>query len=150
EVFGFIFQFYHLLPELTLLENVVMPMMIRHHVLGWCLSRRRILKTARELLERVGLGHRHRHKPRELSGGEMLRAANARELLARPQVLLADEPTGNLDAATGAEIVRLLRALNREEGLTVVMVTHNLEIAAQGDHVVKMSEGRLEPTALAA
>jgi lipoprotein-releasing system ATP-binding protein len=150
EVFGYVFQFYHLLPELTVLENVVMPLMIRHSALGWCLGRRRFVGAARELLERVGLGHRYRHKPSELSGGEMQRAAIARALLNRPQVLLADEPTGNLDAATGADIVRLLRALNREDGLTVVMVTHNLEIAAQGDQVVKMSEGHLEPTALAA
>jgi lipoprotein-releasing system ATP-binding protein len=96
------------------------------------------------LLERVGLSHRLKHKPSELSGGEMQRAAIARALINRPQVLLADEPTGNLDAGTGAEIVKLLHDLNREDGLTIVMVTHNSEIAAEADRIVRMVEGRLE------
>src|SRR5207244_8659847 len=90
---------------------------------------------------KVGLGHRMRHKPRELSGGEMQRAAVARALLANPRVLLADEPTGNLDAETGGEIVRLLRDLNRDEGVTIVMVTHNLEIVSATDRVVRMTGG---------
>jgi lipoprotein-releasing system ATP-binding protein len=96
------------------------------------------------LLKRVGLGHRLKHRPRELSGGEMQRAAIARALINRPQILLADEPTGNLDAATGAEIVCLLRDLNRREGLTIIMVTHNWEIATEADRVVRMAEGQLE------
>jgi lipoprotein-releasing system ATP-binding protein len=142
--FGFIFQFYHLLPELTALENVLMPQMIEHSVLGWWSRRRELKKQAAGLLERVGLGHRMRHQPRELSGGEMQRAAIARALVNRPRVLLADEPTGNLDADTGADIVRLLRDLNRQEGLTIVMVTHNLELVGETDRVVRLVSGRVE------
>jgi lipoprotein-releasing system ATP-binding protein len=146
--FGFIFQFYHLLPEFTALENVLMPAMIDQSVFGWWGRRRELRNRAAGLLERVNLGHRARHKPRELSGGEMQRAAIARALLAKPRVLLADEPTGNLDEATGADIIRLLRALNREEGLTIVMVTHNLELVAATDRVVRITAGRVEaPTA---
>jgi lipoprotein-releasing system ATP-binding protein len=141
--FGFIFQFYHLLPELSALDNVLMPAYVGHSVVGWWKARREWRRRAEEVLHRVGLGHRIKHKPRELSGGEMQRAAVARALLARPRVLLADEPTGNLDAETGREIVRLLRELNRDDGVTVVMVTHNLEIAAATDRVVRMSHGRV-------
>ncbi len=143
-VFGFIFQFYHLLPELNALDNVLMPQMIRHSFLKWWIVRRELRKRARVLLERVGLSHRLKHKPRELSGGEMQRAAIARALINRPRVLLADEPTGNLDAGTGAEIVRLLRDLNRQDGLTIIMVTHNSDLAAEADRVVRMSDGRVE------
>jgi lipoprotein-releasing system ATP-binding protein len=142
--FGFIFQFYHLLPELTALENVLMPLMIEQSVFGWWARRRDFKRRGAELLERVGLGHRLKHKPRELSGGEMQRAAIARALVNRPRVLLADEPTGNLDADTGAEIVRLLRDLNRQEGLTIVMVTHNLELVGETDRVVRLVSGRVE------
>lgn len=148
--FGFIFQFFHLLPELTVLQNVAMPLMIRHGVFSWLTRRGEALREAERLLERVGLGHRLRHRPRELSGGEMQRAAIARALVNRPKVLLADEPTGNLDAANGGDIVRLLGDLNRQEGLTIIMVTHNLELAAQAHRLVRMSEGRLEVAAKAA
>jgi lipoprotein-releasing system ATP-binding protein len=153
QTFGLIFQFYHLLPELTALENVLMPQMIEQSVLGWWGRRRELRKRGADILERVGLGHRLRHKPRELSGGEMQRAAIARALVNRPRVLLADEPTGNLDADTGADIVRLLRDLNRQEGLTIVMVTHNLELVGETDRVVRLVSGRVEeaqPAALAA
>jgi lipoprotein-releasing system ATP-binding protein len=143
-VFGFIFQFYHLLPELTVLENVLMPHLIRCSILNWWSQRRELRARAHALIERVGLSHRLRHKPRELSGGEMQRAAIARALITRPRVLLADEPTGNLDAHTGGEIVRLLRDLNREDGLTIIMVTHNPEIAQKADRCVSMKEGRIE------
>ncbi len=146
-VFGFIFQFYHLLPELTALENVLMPMMISHSVLGWFRKRRELRHRATELLDRVGLSHRLTHKPRELSGGEMQRAAIARALIARPRVLLADEPTGNLDATIGGEIVRLLRDLNRQDGLTIIMVTHNVEILSATDRVVRLVAGKVEGAA---
>ena len=144
QTFGFIFQFYHLLPELTTLENVLMPPMIAHSVWGWFLHGRQERHRAVEMLDRVGLGHRIKHKPRELSGGEMQRAAIARALINRPRVLLADEPTGNLDAATGGEIVRLLRDLNRQEKLTIIMVTHNMELVASTDRVVKLAAGRVD------
>jgi lipoprotein-releasing system ATP-binding protein len=101
-------------------------------------------QRGRELLEQVGLGHRLKHRPRELSGGEMQRAAIARALINHPRVLLADEPTGNLDAATGGDIVRLLRDLNRQDGLTIIMVTHNLDIAAGTDRVVRLVAGQVE------
>jgi len=141
QTFGYIFQFYHLLPELTTLDNVLMPAYIGHSVMGWWKNRAKWRTRAEELLCKVGLGHRLKHRPRELSGGEMQRAAVARALLRHPRVLLADEPTGNLDAGTGGEIIRLLRDLNREEGVTIVMVTHNLDIVAATDRVVRMVNG---------
>ncbi len=144
QTFGFIFQFYHLLPELSTLENVLVPQMIAHSPLAWWGRRRELRRQGAELLERVGLGHRLSHRPRELSGGEMQRAAIARALANRPRILLADEPTGNLDAASGAGVVRLLRDLNRAEGLTIIMVTHNLDIVAETDRVVRLVEGRVE------
>jgi lipoprotein-releasing system ATP-binding protein len=144
QTFGFIFQFYHLLPELTTLENVLMPQMIAHSVLSWFGRRRELRSRAVELLDRVGLGHRLRHRPRELSGGEMQRAAVARALINRPRVLLADEPTGNLDAENGAAVVALLRDLNRQERLTIIMVTHNMDIVAGTDRVVRLVQGRVE------
>jgi lipoprotein-releasing system ATP-binding protein len=142
--FGFIFQFYHLLPELSALENVMMPQLIRHGVLSYLGQRRAIRREAADLLERVGLGHRLEHRPSELSGGEMQRAAIARALAGGPTVLLADEPTGNLDAATGQTVLELLRDLNRERGLTMMMVTHDIQIAQQADRVVRLTEGRIE------
>ena len=148
QTFGFIFQFYHLLPELSTLENVLVPHMIRLSAWGWLWRRRELRQRATELLERVGLGHRLKHRPRELSGGEMQRAAIARALVNRPRLLLADEPTGNLDTGSGSEVVRLLRDLNRQEGLTIIMVTHNLDIVSETDRVVRLVDGRIDnPTA---
>ena len=121
-----------------------MPAMIDQSIFGWWGRRRELRRQAAAILERVGLGHRLKHKPRELSGGEMQRAAIARALIGRPRVLLADEPTGNLDAETGGEIIRLLRRLNRDEGLTIVMVTHNLDLVAATDRVVRITAGRIE------
>ena len=143
QTFGFIFQFYHLLPELNALENVLVPQMIAHSVFGWLRHRHPIRKRAAELLDRVGLGHRLKHKPRELSGGEMQRTAIARALVNHPRVLLADEPTGNLDSGAGSEIVRLLRDLNQQEKLTIIMVTHNLDLAAGTDRVVRLATGQM-------
>ena len=142
--FGFIFQFYHLLPELTALENVMMPQLIRHGLVSYFGRRKAIRREAEVLLERVGLGHRLRHQPSELSGGEMQRAAIARALAGGPSVLLADEPTGNLDAASGQAVMELLRDLNRERGLTMMMVTHDHQIAQQADRIVRLAEGRIE------
>jgi lipoprotein-releasing system ATP-binding protein len=141
--FGMVFQFYHLLPELTMLENVLAPAMIGESVFGYWRNRRRFRVRAQEMLELVGLGHRLKHKPRELSGGEMQRTAIARALVAGPRVLLADEPTGNLDKSSGDEILAILRRLNREQNLTIVMVTHDNRIAAQADRTVTLVDGRV-------
>ncbi len=142
--FGFIFQFYHLLPELNTLENVLAPAMITHSVWSWFMNRRTLRKAALEMLDRVGLSHRLKHRPKELSGGEMQRAAIARALINRPRVLLADEPTGNLDGANGQHVMKLLRDLNQSEGLTIVMVTHNLELVHATDRVVRLVDGKVE------
>jgi lipoprotein-releasing system ATP-binding protein len=142
--FGFIFQFYHLLPELSALENVMMPQLIRHGLWSYLGHRRQIRRTATALLERVGLGHRLKHYPAELSGGEMQRAAIARALAGSPAIILADEPTGNLDAGSGQGVLDLLRDLNRERGLTMIVVTHDIQIAQQADRVVRLAEGRVD------
>jgi lipoprotein-releasing system ATP-binding protein len=143
-VFGFIFQFYHLLPELSVVENVLAPQMIRYSMWEYWKRRRELTEQAKELLDRVGLGHRLTHKPSELSGGEMQRAAIARALVGNPEVLLADEPTGNLDAATGREIMDLLASLNAQNELTIIMVTHDESIAKCAHRIVKLAEGRLQ------
>jgi lipoprotein-releasing system ATP-binding protein len=144
EQFGMIFQFYHLLPELTTLENTLAPLMIGRSAWKFWRGKSQSVSRAKELLETVGLGHRLKHRPRELSGGEMQRVAIARALIASPQVLLADEPTGNLDQETGREILRILRTLNRDHGLSIVMVTHDAAIASQADRIVRLASGRVE------
>jgi len=143
--FGMVFQFYHLLPELNTLENVLVPRMIADGYLRYLRRRGHYAREAKQWLERVGLGHRIKHKPRELSGGEMQRTAIVRALISRPEILLADEPTGNLDPGTGAEIVDLLKQLNREENLTVIMVTHDAGIAAHADRIIRLQDGRIAP-----
>jgi lipoprotein-releasing system ATP-binding protein len=142
--FGMIFQFYHLLPELSMLENVLTPLMIADGVWKYWLNRSKYQARAKELLELVGLSHRMTHKPKELSGGEMQRTAIARALMAEPRVLLADEPTGNLDQQTGQEIMTLLKKLNAEQGLSIVMVTHDQAIARQAHRIVRLVEGRVQ------
>ena len=142
--FGMIFQFYHLLPELTALENVLSPLMISEGVFSYFRNRKRHLERATQLLDSVGLSHLLKHRPIELSGGEMQRAAIARALAAEPEVLLADEPTGNLDSATGQEILRILRTLNTEQNVTIVMVTHDRAIAAEADRTVRLAGGLVE------
>lgn len=142
-VFGFIFQFYHLLPELTLLENVMAPLMIRHSFLGFWRQRKQVRAQAQEILQQVGLDHRMKHRPSELSGGEMQRGAIARALIAKPEILLADEPTGNLDASTGREIMDTLIRLNEDSKLTIVMVTHDEAVAQQAHRIVRLAEGRI-------
>lgn len=141
---GMIFQFYHLLPELTTLENVLTPIMIAHGIWRYWRGKQAYRERAERLLDLVGLGHRLHHKPSELSGGEMQRAAIARSLIASPRLLLADEPTGNLDHHNGREILEILRTLNREENLTIVMVTHDLAIADQADCTVRLVEGQVQ------
>jgi lipoprotein-releasing system ATP-binding protein len=148
-VFGFIFQFYHLLPELSLLENVMAPQMIRHSMWSYWNHRREIKQQALELLDEVGLSHRIKHRPSELSGGELQRGAIARALITKPRILLADEPTGNLDAETGAEIMSLLKKLNEDSKLTIVMVTHDEAIANQAHRIVRLKEGRIEKAVIA-
>ena len=144
--FGMIFQFYHLLPELSALENVLAPAMIASDVWSYYRRRREYMAAATRLLETVGLGHRLKHRPRELSGGEMQRAAIARALVAGPEVLLADEPTGNLDTKTGAEIIELLKELNSKEGVTVVCSTHDHKMIRSSNRVCWIRDGRLEKT----
>jgi len=140
---GMIFQFYHLIPEMTTLENVLAPIMIRESVWGYMTKRKFYRQKATELLERVGLGHRLRHKPNELSGGEMQRAAIARALISDPQILLADEPTGNLDLSSAKEVLNLLCDLNREKKVTILMVTHDLGIAQEADRTIRLVDGRV-------
>lgn len=144
--FGMIFQFYHLLPELTTLQNVLAPALIAESTLGYWRKKGAYHRRAMELLDLVGLTDRAKHKPRELSGGEMQRAAIARALLLEPKVLLADEPTGNLDRGTGEQIMTMLRELNREQKLTIVMVTHDNWISQQADREVRLVEGRIQAT----
>jgi lipoprotein-releasing system ATP-binding protein len=141
---GMVFQFYHLLPELTTLENVLAPRMIGCGLVSYFREAKKHKEKALRLLEMVGLTHRANHYPRELSGGEMQRAAIARALSAEPSVLLADEPTGNLDRGTGEEILKILYRLNDADQMTVVMVTHDLSIAARAHRTVRLVEGRLE------
>lgn len=143
-VFGFVFQFYHLLPELTLLENVLCPLMIRHSSWEFWKRKREFRQQAREIIQTVGLDHRLHHRPSELSGGEMQRAAIARALVGRPDVLLADEPTGNLDSSTGGEIMDLMRRLNDDQGLTIIMVTHDENVARLAQRIVHLTEGRMQ------
>jgi putative ABC transport system ATP-binding protein len=135
---GFVFQSFHLIPELTVLENVETPLLYGDvPPAGW---RTRALSS----LERVGLVHRADHRPTELSGGEAQRAAIARALVTEPRLILADEPTGNLDSATGEEIARLLEDLNRD-GRTVVLVTHNDALAQRAQRVIRLRDGTLDP-----
>ncbi|MDR2169859.1 MAG: ABC transporter ATP-binding protein [Planctomycetaceae bacterium] len=138
---GFIFQFYNLLPEFTALENVLSPLMIRNGVIKYLAYRRGYIEKAKALLDKVGLFHRLKHRPNELSGGEIQRVAIARSLIIEPKLLLADEPTGNLDSASAKEVIRILRVLNEENNLTIVMVTHDNTIAATADRIVRMTDG---------
>ena len=141
---GMVFQAYHLLPELTALENVLAPLLIRHGVMAWLRTSAAAHEQARLLLDRFGLGERLRHKPRQLSGGEMQRVAIARALVTQPRVLLADEPTGNLDEASGAGILDAICELNRRDGLSIVLVTHDASIASRADRIVRLTAGRVE------
>jgi len=134
---GFVFQFHHLLPEFTALENVMLPLLIGRQAAGAA------REAASSLLARVGLANRLRHRPGELSGGEQQRVAIARALISGPAVLLADEPTGNLDSKMGEEVFELLRELNRERRLTSIIVTHNEALARRTDRIIHMLDGRI-------
>lgn len=139
ELIGFVFQSFHLLPRLTAWENVALPLFHRG------LKRPERKARAIAMLDRVGLADRVDHRPEQLSGGQRQRVAIARALVGEPRLILADEPTGNLDTATGAQVMDLLRALNRELGVTVVMVTHDRDMAKLCDRVIEIRDGRVLP-----
>jgi putative ABC transport system ATP-binding protein len=135
---GIVFQFFNLLPTLTAVENVMLPLILDGQ------PKVKAIARAEALLDRVGLSGRNDHLPEELSGGENQRIAIARALVFSPQILLADEPTGNLDSGTGEAVLELVRLINREEGCTVVMVTHNPRAAEYGDRVIHLRDGLIE------
>lgn len=143
---GFVFQFYHLLPELNVLENVLLGPMIQYSWTGFFTRRAKLRQRATEILARLGMEHRLRHKPRQLSGGERQRVAIARALVNSPRLLLADEPTGNLDVETGEQIMQMLEQLHRDENLTVIMVTHDRTLATQADRSLILRDGVLHTT----
>ena len=133
---GFVFQSFHLINSLNVLDNVELPLIYR----GMGSSQRS--RLAKEVIDRVGLSHRMKHTPVQLSGGQCQRVAIARAIVGNPEIILADEPTGNLDSKMGAEIMELLHRLNKEDGRTIVMVTHNEQQARQTDRIIKMLDGR--------
>jgi lipoprotein-releasing system ATP-binding protein len=141
ETIGFIFQFHHLLPEFTALENVAMPLLIGRR------PEAEAMKRASSLLASLGLSERADHRPAQLSGGEQQRVAVARALVTSPRLVLADEPTGNLDSRTSKDLIALFRELHRDRGLTSVIVTHSSAIASVCDRVLYMEDGRLSPNA---
>jgi len=142
---GFVFQFYHLLDELNVLENVFLPTMVSKGIFGWFLCRRRAEKRAGELLEQLGLGERADHKPYQLSGGERQRVAIGRALMNEPSILLADEPTGNLDSATGNGILKVFEELN-QAGQTIVLVSHDERVAHKAGRIVTLTDGKIRRT----
>ena len=133
---GFVFQSFHLIPTLNVLDNVMLPLIYRG------VGRSERTRLAKEVIARVGLSHRMKHRPTQLSGGQCQRVAIARAIIGNPEILLADEPTGNLDSKMGAEIMELLHKLNKEDGRTIVMVTHNEKQAEQTDRIIKFLDGR--------
>ncbi len=133
---GFVFQFFHLLPELSALENVLLPALLK----SWW-DRKKSLIYAKHLLETLGLSDRITHKPKQLSGGEQQRVAMARSLVNKPELLLCDEPTGNLDSENGNKIIELIKKINHDSGMSIVLVTHDKEIAGSAGRVVHLKDG---------
>jgi ABC-type lipoprotein export system ATPase subunit len=142
--FGFVFQFYYLLPELNVLENALLPIMVERGCVNYFTSKREITQRAVAVLQSLDMAHRLKHRPNQLSGGERQRVAIARALMNQPRVLFADEPTGNLDAETGKQIMGVLEKLHRENGQTIIMVTHDRSLARQADRVLVLKDGKLE------
>jgi len=138
---GFVFQFYHLLPEFNILENTALAAMVRYGRFGFASRKRHVYKEAEEILTAFGMGHRLNHRPNELSGGERQRVAIARALMNHPPLLLADEPTGNLDSTTSGQILDVIESLHRDKGQTLVMVTHDPAIAKRADRIVHLENG---------
>lgn len=144
EEFGFVFQFYHLLPELNVLENTLLAGMVKYSWLSYRMHKKQLRQRAMDLLTQLGLAERIRHRPAQLSGGERQRVAIARALMNQPQILFADEPTGNLDSETGRQIMNLLEDLHRQRNQTIIMVTHDRSLAREADRVLVLREGKLE------
>lgn len=144
EQFGFVFQFYYLLPELNVLENTLLSSMVQYSWFGFRAKKRELRERATEVLASLGMDHRLKHRPNQLSGGERQRVAIARALMNNPKVLFADEPTGNLDAETGRQIMTVLEKLHRDRGQTIIMVTHDRTLARQADRVLVLRDGKLE------
>lgn len=134
---GFVFQFYNLIPNLNVEENIVLPVLLDGKSVKSC------KKNLEELLEIVGLSDRRRHTPRELSGGQQQRVAIARALINEPEIILADEPIGNLDSKSGTEIMQLLKTINKEKGKTIIQVTHSTEAAQYGNRIINVKDGRV-------
>jgi ABC-type lipoprotein export system ATPase subunit len=144
KAFGFVFQFYHLLPELNVLENTLLGPMIEHSWLAFRSNRRQLRQRATDVLTQLGMDHRLKHRPNQLSGGERQRVAIARALMNKPRVLFADEPTGNLDAETGRQIMAVLEQLHQQHNQTIIMVTHDRSLARKADRTLILKDGHLE------
>jgi len=139
---GFVFQFYHLLDELSVLENIVLPAIVSKGVIGWLMCRKAARKRAEGLISMLGLAERAKHKPYQLSGGERQRTAIGRALINEPKILLADEPTGNLDSITGNGILEIFEGLNKA-GQTIIMVTHDERVARRAGRVIRLTDGKI-------
>ncbi len=142
-LFGFVFQFYHLMPDFTALENVAMPALVGTGLTGWRQARKKARQEALRTLELVKLAERANHRPSQLAGGERQRVAIARALINKPEVLLCDEPTGNLDTDTGKRILELLCNIREQTGCTLAVVTHDEDVAAMGGRIVHLVDGRI-------